>query len=308
MLITLAIVFPIFAIVLVGWLARHFRVVDASAFRALRDVVFYLTMPAFLFSSILNGPPFDFLGVSTVYFGACLAIFGLALGLARALGMPIARAAMLGLNSSYGNTVMIGIPVAVSALGAEALPPLLAIVALHSAILLPLAGVLMEAEVEGAARRGPFRVAVGTLTGALRNPIILAIILAFLWRGFGLPLPGPLTELLRMLGAAATPLALLCLGGTLPALNLRVLGAETLIATVLKLFVLPVLVWGLGTWMHLSPLPLAAAILTAAMPTGANAFLLAHRNDELIEVSAGTVLVSTMISVLTISALLKLIV
>ena len=58
----------------------------------------------------------------------------------------------------------------------------------------------------------------------------------------------------------------------------------------------------------LAPLPLAVAVLTAAMPTGANAFLLAFRNDELVEVSAGTVLVSTILSVVTISLVLGVLV
>jgi predicted permease len=303
---TLPVVFPIFAIVVAGWMARRLRVVEPSAFRALRDVVFYLTMPAFLFSSIAQGPAVDIFGVATVYFAACLLVFGLALVAARAIGLPLPRAAMLGLNSSYGNTVMIGIPVAVSALGADALPPLLAIIALHSAILLPVAGILMEAEA-GEERRGPVAIVRGILGGTLRNPIIMAIPLAFLWRAGGLPLPGPIEELLRMLGAAATPLALLCLGGTLPALNLRALGVETALALLLKLAVLPSLVWALAIWLQLPPLPLAVAVLTAAMPTGANAFLLAHRNDELIEVSAGTVLTSTILSVITVSVLLKLV-
>lgn len=308
MLTTLAVVFPIFAIVLIGWLARRFRVVDAAAFRTLRDVVFLLTMPAFLFISIVQGPAFDFVGVSTAYFGACLLIFGLGLGFARAIGLSMARAAMLGLNSAYGNTVMIGIPVAVAALGADALPPLLTIIALHSAILLPLAGVLMEAEVEGAKRRSPATVVLGILKGTARNPIILAILFAFLWRTTGVALSAPLSDLLRMLGAAATPLALLCLGGSLPALDPRVLGTETLAALILKLAALPALVWLFGTWMQLAPIPFAVALLTAAMPTGANAFLLAHRNDELIEVSAGTVLVSTLLSIVTISVMLRLVV
>lgn len=308
MLTTLAIVFPIFGIILVGWLARRFAVVEPSAMRGLREVVFFLTMPAFLFSSIAEGPPFDVVGVGMVYFSACLAVFVLGLALARAFGFPLSRAAMLGLNSAYGNTVMIGIPVAVSALGAGALPALLAIIALHSAILLPLAGVLMEAEVAGQERRGPFTVVVEVLKGALRNPVIVAILLAFVWRSLSLPLPGPLHDFLRLLGSAATPLALLCLGGTLPALNLKVLGIETILALVLKLVTLPLLVWMLGRWAGLAPLPLSVAVLTAAMPTGANAFLLAFRNDELIEVSAGTVLISTMLSVITISVLLGLVV
>ena len=50
--------------------------------------------------------------------------------------------------------------------------------------------------------------------------------------------------------------------------------------------------------------PVAVAVLTAGMPTGANAFLLARRAGTLIEASAGTVVVATVASVLTLFGLL----
>jgi malonate transporter and related proteins len=296
------IVAPIFALIAIGRLSSAIGLLEPAALRGMTDFVFFFAMPALLFGSIAEGPPFDILGVAGVYFSACLVIFGLGVGLARVLRLPPANAAMLGLNASYGNTVMMGIPIVAAAFGREALPPLLAIIALHSAILLPLAGALVEMGIAG--RNHPLDMLRTTLTGALRNPIIVSILAGFLWRGLGLPVPAPFHALLQMLGAAGPPLALACLGASLPGLTRSAIGAEAAIASVLKLAALPTLVWLIGQLAHLSGLPLAVAVLTGGMPTGANAFLLARRAETLLRISATTVLITTMLSLVTLSALL----
>jgi predicted permease len=297
-----SIILPVFALIAIGVIARSRRLLEPVAFRGLTDIVFFLAMPALLFGAIVEGGSFDLVGIASVYFAGCLTIFGLGLGLGLMLHLPLARAAMLALNASYGNTVMMGIPIIVAALGAEALPPLLAIVALHSAILLPLAGVLIE--VAGAGERRPLAVVWSALQGVLRHPIIMSIVVASLWRTFALPVPAPIGEFLRLLGGAGVPLALICLGGSLPAPKAGAVGMEAVIGTVLKLAALPALVWAIGRWAGLPALPLTVATITAGMPTGANAFLLVRRAEALLEISAATVVATTLLSLLSLYLLL----
>ena len=79
---------------------------------------------------------------------------------------------------------------------------------------------------------------------------------------------------------------------------------QTAVTAVLKLAVLPVLVWGFGTLMGLGRLEMAVAVTAAALPTGANAFLLARRYGAGSDASGAAVLVSTAISVATLSWML----
>jgi malonate transporter len=281
MTLLFSLVLPVFALILIGLAARRRNLLDAAAFRSLTDAVFFIAMPALLFGAVVQGSSFDLVRVASVYFVACLTVFALGAILPRLLRFPLAQAAMLGLNASYGNTVMMGIPITVATLGPEALPPLLAIIALHPAILLTLAGVLMEIGVT--AQRPPLAIVTSTLTGTLRNPVIMSIVVAYLWRALELPVPPPLRELLRLLGAAAVPFALICLGGTLPPLHARAIGTEAVIGSVLKLVLLPGLVWAVGRWADLPPLVLTVAVLTGGMPTGASAFLLARRSEQLLK-------------------------
>ena len=74
-------------------------------------------------------------------------------------------------------------------------------------------------------------------------------------------------------------------------------------ATVLKLLAMPALVWLVAWAMALSPLETAVAVMAAAMPTGANAFLMAQRYQVGAARSGATVLVSTVLSVVTLGVL-----
>jgi predicted permease len=148
------------------------------------------------------------------------------------------------------------------------------------------------------------RVLRATLLGVLRHPIVMAVFLAFVWQGLGLPVPPPARRVLELLGAAGPPLALFCLGGSLAGFSLAGARAEVAFASFLKLALMPALAWGACWALGLSPLETAVAVVSSALPTGANAFLLARRYETGVGASGATVLLSTLISIATLSALL----
>lgn len=299
-----AIVAPVFALVALGAGARFWRLLDIAGLRALTDLTFYLLIPSLLFGAVVRAPGVQGLDVAVTYFAGCLAVFGAGLLLARrALGAGLAQASVIGLNCSYGNTVMLGVPIVSAAFGADGVAELLPIIALHSVVLLPLATVLIEAD---GAEGHPALKALRTLPALLRNPVIAAILLAMAWRASGVPVPEPLARLLALLAAAAPTLALLTLGASLPDVATQGSARETGLAVLGKLVALPALVWLLARLVGLAPGPTAVAVVAAGMPTGANAFFLARRTGTLASASAGTVVVSTALSVVTLSAALAL--
>lgn len=297
------IVAPVFALILLGAAAVRWRLVDSGGLRGLNDVTFYAGVPALLFSAVAEADALIGLDVAAAYFAGCLVVYALAVALAIATpGLGLSQAATTGLNASYGNTVMLGIPIVSAAFGAPGLAVLMPIIVLHSVLLLPLASLLIE--VGGHSGANPIRTLRRTLPSLARNPVIPSILLAIAWRLLDLPVPVPLHRFLALLGGAAPPLALFCLGASLPSFAVRGALREAGLATLLKLLLLPALVWGLARLFGFGALPTAVAVLTAGMPTGANAFLLSRRTDTGAGASAGTVVVSTALSVLTLSALL----
>jgi malonate transporter len=303
-----SVIAPVFALIALGHGTARRRFMDHAALRGLNDFVYWLAIPALLFKAVAEAGHLDVLDVAGAYFAACLAVYAVAMLLARALlGAGLARAGMFGLNATFGNTVMMGIPVVSAAYGPRAVPYLLAIIAFHSALLLPLATILIEAGTPREGAHGAGDVIRSTAQGMVRNPVIMSIVLAFVWRVAGIPVPDALDRLLGLIGACAPALALFCLGASLPPPGRQTDWWEPALASLLKLLLLPAAVMLIaGYLLGLGGMPLKVAIMTAAMPTGANAFLLARRMATLTETSATTVVLGTAISLLTLSALLVL--
>ncbi|MCB0136915.1 MAG: AEC family transporter [Caldilineaceae bacterium] len=75
----------------------------------------------------------------------------------------------------------------------------------------------------------------------------------------------------------------------------------------LKMVLMPVLVFmALRYVIPLPPLWTQVAVLFAAMPTGANAFLFAQRNDEAVPAVSGAIALGTGLAAITASILLYL--
>lgn len=298
----LEVVAPVFAIIALGYGAARLRWVDAAGFKGLNQFVFSLAAPALLFAGgtsgqgAAGGAAFAFFLGSTGLYAACL-LLGRA-----GLRLPLGEAGLFALNCTFGNTVMMGIPLIAAAFGQAGLAVLIGILALHSMVLLGLGTIVAEVGVNAQAPLG--RVLRATLAGVLRNPIVMAVVLALAWSALGLPVPGVLRRTLDLLGAAGPPVALFVLGGSLLGFNAVEAWRETALTVVLKLAAMPLLVWGVARWLGLGPLETAVAVVTAALPTGANAFMLARRYAVGADRSGAAVLVSTALSVLTVAALL----
>jgi hypothetical protein len=267
------------------------------------DLVFYAALPSLLFRSVVQAPPLRLGDVAVSFIGGAYLLYAAGLFIARKLlRARLAQASVFGINCVFGNTVMLGIPIVDAAFGAEGVANLLAVVALHSAMLLPVATIVIEADTGTGA--GPLAVLRAAVPGIVRNPVVVGIFLALLWRQTGLGLAAPAERFLVLTGGAGPPLALFCLGASLPTprglRNLR----EIAIAALLKLVVMPALVALIAHAMGVHGVAFAVTVLAAGMPTGANAFLLARRFGTLLEASASTVVACTALSVVTLSLLL----
>jgi malonate transporter and related proteins len=299
------IVVPVFALIGMGALAVRLRLVEMAAVRGMTDFVFYTAMPGLLFGSVVQAPPLRLLDVAGSFLGGALILYGGALVLARGLfGAGLASAAVFALDCVFGNSVMLGIPIVDAAYGRDGVAFLMAVIAFHSGVLLPLATVFIEAgSVTG---RNVFGILKAALPGIFRNPVVVAILLAFIWRFSGIPLPSPLGRFLGLIGAAGPPLALFCLGASLP----RPTGwsdfKEVSFAAVLKLVAMPALVALVAYLVGVRGVAFSVVVLAAGLPTGANAFLLARRFATMMEASASTVVITTVLSMVTLTLLLSL--
>jgi predicted permease len=138
------------------------------------------------------------------------------------------------------------------------------------------------------------------------NPLIDACVIGLLINFIGLPIPSSLLASLDILGQAALPLGLLCVGA---GIDLRLLGSwqpDIVITNAIKLILKPLLVMGLGTLLGLEGLTFAATVLFATMPTATSAYILARQLGGDDRLMATIVMSQTIFSAVTVPMMLFL--
>jgi malonate transporter and related proteins len=308
MLSTLTVVLPIFALIFAGWLSRRIGVLGPHATTELNRFVVYLALPALLFDIVAHArwvevwqPGF----VAAFGLGA-IAVFVLTIAIRLRRPRHLADAAIDGLNAAYANTGFVGFPLALIALGRDALAPTLVASVITVCGIFAVAIVLIEVGLQTESSRRRLVAKVGG--SLLRNPLVVAPFLGALVPLAGAEVPGSAETFLKLLGGAASPCALVALGLFLAAERENAtpdIGSATLLVA-LKLVLHPVLTWLLATTFGLSPLLTHTAVLMAALPTGTGPFMLAEFYRREADVTSNVVLASTVISVGTISAYLAI--
>jgi malonate transporter len=301
---------PVVLLIAAGYLAGHRRWVGAHAIKDLSNLIFLLLAPALLFRS-MSAVHFEQLSLKPVaayFIGAGIIFIGTLLwrGLNR-------TAAVLAIASTFSNTVIIGVALVDLAYGPEGLVVLLTLVSLHSLVLITSATVLIELMVarEHAASNGRQRHhLLRTVGRALRNsifhPVPQPIIAGLLYAQTGWGIPAVIDKPLMLLGQAFSPVALVLVGVTLALTPVGTHLRDAFTMALVKNVVHPLLVLGTGWLLGVRGLPLTVMVVAAAMPIGANAFLFSQRYKVAEELVTASVVVSTVLALLTLSAAMAL--
>lgn len=305
MLSNLLIVLPVFALILAGWLARRSNALGPHATREVNRLVVYLALPALLFDIMANADPARIWqpGFILAFALGCALIFVLALTIRLRQGCHLADAAIDGLNAGYANTGFMGFPLILAVVGQAGMAPTLVATIVTVCVLFAVAIVLIEASLQSQARRRD--IARKTLLALIRNPLLVAPALGAVVMVSGWPLPQTLDRFLKLLGAAASPCALIALGLFLAENTGRAAEAGRKVEALLiglKLVAHPVATWVIAApILGLTPDAVHTAVLLAALPTGTGPFMLAEFYGRQALVTSRVVLATTILSVATLS-------
>lgn len=286
---------PVFLLIALGWGVRAAGVLSGETLAAVNRFGYFILLPAFLFSIVTasnfsNADAGPFL--LTVLCG-----FALMMGLALVL-RPLFRSDGPAFTSVFQGAVRW-----------NGFPLLAAATALYGPRGLDLIGIVY----------GPLVFAINMVTvvvmlrwgagggvgwRALRdqiaaNPLILACAAGLGAQALGWTKLGPVSDTLRLLGQAAMPVALICVGAGLDFDSLRADAARIATASALKLLVAPALMLVLAHWLQLSPTATAVAVGVAATPTAAAGYMLAREMGGDARLMAAIITATTLISFLT---------
>jgi malonate transporter and related proteins len=302
-------VLPVFGLILLGYGFARAKIIDTNAGRGITLFVFNVAIPALLFRTVASmgqqqGAPWS---LWLAYFGG-LAATWIAAALASRFveSLDESGGAAASMAAGFGNLALLGTPLALAHFGQEIAIPLGMILSIHA----PLLWFSATLHRELARHSGSFswRKTARELFGMLtKNAIIIGLAAGTIWRFTGLGLNPVPDKMLSMLADAGVPTALFALGVSLSAYSLKGSWAGMFSLIGLKMFLMPLLVFVLARFaVTLPPLWIKVAVLFAAMPTGANAFLFSQKNDEAVPAVSGAITLGTGLAAINASVLLWL--
>ncbi len=288
---------PAFLLVFAGAAAARAGWIDEAGGKGLNGFVYYLAIPAALFRAASEGAllqGFDWRLVAA-YFGPTLVLLAAVEALYRRA--PAEERALTGMGACFSNNVFLGMPVIVAHMGSAAAGPMTVIIAGTTVLFIGLPVLRIEMA------RGSGGAAAAALGRVLANPLLVAIALGTLWASMSWRLPGPVGVAVDLLAAASAPAALAGLGAALAGYRIAGDLRDSTVLGGLKLIAHPVMVWLVAGAVGLGAFETAVAVLAAAMPVGANMFVLAQHYGIYERRSSAAVVLSTL-AALPLAALL----
>ncbi len=138
-------------------------------------------------------------------------------------------------------------------------------------------------------------------------PIIYVIPIAFMMRGLQIPVPQPIATPIAYLSGAFIGTALITLGvqlGNMKWVVKKTMALDVSISAFLRLIGGPLAAWLIVMLLGFDKLTAAALIVSSAVPTSLSSVLLAVEFDNEAEFASQSVFVSTVLSVLTVTAVI----
>ncbi|MBQ4861382.1 AEC family transporter [Pseudoalteromonas sp. MMG013] len=292
----LSVLFPLVFVALIGFICARFNLFSNEHFVGLRQFFFNLAIPTLLFISMYQADLSRVLSATVMisFYGPVLTVYILCTSLLKIIKKtPLADSAIFALGCTYSNTVLVGLPIIITSLGAQYGALVFIIITFHSAMLFALTFFCATEHKNNL---------VKLLKPLFINPIVLSISCGILANLLNIALPQPVQSALLLLAEPAIAGALFVLGASLVNYSIKHAWQPALLISLIKLIILPLAVYITARWgFKLDTTLISVVTLMSASPLGVNAYLVARQLNTQQAVMASSVALSTLLSIVTLS-------
>lgn len=299
-------VLPFFGLILIGYIVAKLVRQPAEALGWLNIFIIYVSLPALFFKLVAKTPIEQLTRIDFILaaLASTYGIFLLVFLIGRFVrGNSIADCTIQALAGAYGNIGYMGPGLALLAFGEAAAVPVALVFCFENAVHFTVAPALMA--VAGGDERPRGRVALDVLKRIAYHPFIIATVIGFAAAALSFQPPAAVQRLIDYLAQAAAPCALFAMGVTLALRPLKRIPTEIGYIVPIKLLLHPLVAYlVLSLTGNFDPLWVYTAVLLAALPTATNVFVIGQQYGVWQERASATILITTVLSVVTVSALL----
>jgi malonate transporter and related proteins len=314
----LLVTFPFFALVLAGYVAARRKMLPLEAIPGLNGFVLFFALPCMLFRFGSTTPIAQLLDAAVFGVYALCGLLMVAFALVITLNDRIRwnDGAFGALVAAFPNTGFMGVPLLAALLGPNAVGTVIVVILADMLITSSLCIALSRLDgAQGQGVQAMLDAGRKALRGVLTNPMAWSILLGALASAVDFRFPLPVEKTAWLLADAASPVALFTIGAVLARSQMQANHpmpvSDYVPVALMKLFLHPLLVLGVGMGamqlgVPLQPAALTVMVLTASLPSASNVSLLAERFGADNGRIARIILVSTAASFLSFSAAVNL--
>ena len=293
---TLIVTGPIFLIVLLGLVLRRIGFIDDHFNQIASRLVFSICLPVLLFTTISQIDLSDTINFPVFYFSLGCAVLTFALSwLAATFIEPRADRGVVVQGSFRSNLGVIGLALCANAYGA----PGLALASLLMASLTVSYNILSVFILSFYANTELNWTKI--FVDILKNPLIIAIAIAFVVAYFSIPVPGILLSAGEYIGSMALPLALLGTGAGMSLRALRDSSQATGLVIGLKAVLLPGLLTVIAIQLGFRGTDLGVLFLLFVSPTATASYAMVKAMGANDTLAANLVMTTTLVCILSCS-------
>lgn len=291
---------PIFILMVIGYVFKRINLISEQFSKEMNAFVFKIALPVLVFNELSKEDFADVWDMGFVAFCFIATLLSIAiLALISVLNKKISDKAEFIQASFRSSAALLGVGIVTNLYGTAGFVPLMIVgaVPLYNVTAVVLLSVIKPDKKEKLTKE----VVKKTLFGIITNPIIIGIVVGFLWSIAGIEMPLILDKTTTYVGNLATPLGLIALGASL---NFKSFGdrAKTVVlATFFKLIGFCALFVPVALYLGYRKDRLIAILIMLGSPTTVSSFVMAKSMGHDGQTSAGTVMLSTLFSAFTLT-------
>jgi malonate transporter len=303
---TSTVLVSLFFVMLVGVIAGKCQLFDDRARKAFSKFVFYIGTSAIIIQSLVDLTPNEIHGLprftifnSIFYMAITVAIY-LAL---RLLKVTFNTGAVMLYAGTAANTVYIGLPIVRALYGGEGVVFTVVLLAIPTTFADLTAFYLI-----GRWRNSKESSIAKTTQEFLRNPLVISTAVGVLLLIVGLHFPNAVDNGLTILGDTTSGVALFAMGLFLSTSSWQHFKLKSaIVASALKLLIVPALAYWLATIGGLTGAALAVTVLLASMPSAVFCIVVATEYEFDERATADTILLSSVLFLATSAIWIRLV-
>ena len=291
-------IIPIFAIILLGVVIRYLGFLPEDLIGPLNRLVYYLAIPAMIFQDLASAS-------FQSHFNPLL-VAGTLIPLIAVVAASICAGLLFKVNRSdfgtflqssfHGNLGYIGLAVAYYFLDGEGFTSAVILAGFLMLLqnLFAVLGLQIFIQNPKTDRRAWF-----FIKKIVGNPVILSAVFGIAFSISGIDLPKTVDRSLTIISGMALPLALLVIGASLAFNRVRVYLSLALLASILKLIILPAAGFMIYRRLGLLPAQFLPGIVLLAAPSATITYVMATEMQGSPDLASTTISLNTMMSCLT---------